>query len=162
VVNAAAYTRVDCAETEKSAALQANAHVPAVLATACAVAESPLIHVSTDYVFDGTTAGAYIESDLNNPVNFYGYTKALGEAEVRRRQPHHVILRMSWWYGEFGQNFRKTMVRLAQERHELRVIADQRGSPTSTRDLAGAILRIGPRLSAGGVVWAFITSPAPA
>ena len=133
VVNAAAYTNVDRAETEKSAALEANAHGPAVLASACAGAEVPLLHISTDYVFDGTKARAYLESDPINPINAYGRSKADGEAAVRRAQPRHVILRTSWLYGELGKNFLKTMVRLAQEREELRVVADQRGSPTSSR-----------------------------
>jgi dTDP-4-dehydrorhamnose reductase len=153
VVNAAAYTNVDRAETERSAALQANAHGPAVLARACAGAEVPLLHISTDYVFDGTKPRAYLESDPINPINAYGRSKADGEAAVRRAQPRHVILRTSWLYGEFGHNFLKTMVWLAQEREELRVVADQRGSPTSTRDLANAILRIAPCLAAGEDVW---------
>jgi dTDP-4-dehydrorhamnose reductase len=153
VVNAAAYTMVDRAETETSEALHANADGPAVLATACAGAEVPLLHISTDYVFDGTKARAYLECDPVNPINAYGRSKAVGEAAVRRAQPRHVILRTSWLYGEFGQNFLKTMVRLAQEREELRVVGDQRGSPTSTRDLADAILRIAPRLAAGEDVW---------
>jgi dTDP-4-dehydrorhamnose reductase len=153
VVNAAAYAMVDRAESEVSEVLQANAHGPVVLATACAGADVPLLHVSTDYVFDGTKAGAYVEDDPVNPINAYGRSKVAGEAAVRRAQPRHVILRTSWLYGEFGQNFLKAMVRLAQEREELRVVADQRGSPTSTRDLAGAILRIAPRLAAGEDVW---------
>jgi dTDP-4-dehydrorhamnose reductase len=153
VVNAAAYTKVDRAETETCAALRGNARGPAVLASACAGAEVPLVHISTDYVFDGTQARAYLESDPINPINAYGHSKAVGEAAVRRHQPRHVILRTSWLYGEFGQNFLKTIVRLAQEREELRVVTDQRGSPTSTRDLADAILRMVPRLAAGEEVW---------
>jgi len=153
VVNAAAYTKVDHAETEIAAALQANAHGPAVLASACAAANVPLLHISTDYVFDGTKRGAYLETDPTNPINAYGSSKAIGEAGVRQHQPRHVILRTSWLYSEFGQNFLKTIVRLAQEREALRVVADQRGSPTSTRDLANAILRITPRLAAGEEVW---------
>jgi dTDP-4-dehydrorhamnose reductase len=105
VVNAAAYTNVDRAETETSAALQVNAHGPAVLASACAGADVPLLHISTDYVFDGTEARAYLESDPINPINAYGHSKAVGEAAVRLAQPRHVILRTSWLYGEFGHNF---------------------------------------------------------
>jgi dTDP-4-dehydrorhamnose reductase len=153
VVNAAAYTNVDRAETETSAALNANAHGPAVLASACADVEIPLVHISTDYVFDGSKARAYQESDPINPINAYGHSKAAGEAAVRRLHSRHIILRTSWLYGEFGHNFLKTIVRLAQEREELRVVADQRGSPTSTRDLAAAILRIAPRLAMGEKVW---------
>jgi dTDP-4-dehydrorhamnose reductase len=104
-------------------------------------------------VFDGTKARAYRESDPINQINAYGHSKAVGEAAVRRAQPRYVILRTSWLYGEFGHNFLKTMVRLAQEREELRVVSDQRGSPTSTRDLADAILRIAPRLAKGKEVW---------
>jgi dTDP-4-dehydrorhamnose reductase len=153
VVNAAAYTNVDRAETETSWAFAANAQGPAVLASACWDARLPLLHVSTDYVFDGTRASAYRESDPINPINAYGRSKAAGEAAVRQVHPRHVILRTSWLYSEFGNNFVKTMVRLAQEREELRVVADQRGSPTSTRDLADAILRIAPRLTLGEEVW---------
>lgn len=153
VVNAAAYTMVDRAEIETSEALRANAHGPAILATACAGAEIPLLHISTDYVFDGTKVGAYVESDPINPISAYGRSKAAGEIAVLRVQPRHVILRTSWLYGEFGHNFLKTVVRLVQEREELRVVADQRGSPTSTRALADAILRIAPRLAAGQEVW---------
>jgi dTDP-4-dehydrorhamnose reductase len=153
VVNAAAYTNVDRAETETSAAFAANALGPAVPADACADAQLPLLHISTDYVFDGTRARPYRESDPINPINAYGRGKAAGEAAVRQAQPRHVILRTSWLYGAFGHNFLKTIVRLAQEREELRVVADQRGSPTSTRDLADAILRIAPRLGMGEEVW---------
>jgi dTDP-4-dehydrorhamnose reductase len=153
VVNAAAYTNVDRAEAETSTAFAANAHGPAVLAGACASGAIPLLHVSTDYVFDGTKPGAYLERDPINPINAYGRSKAAGEAAVRQAHAHHVILRTSWLYGEFGHNFLKIMVRLAQEREELRVVADQRGSPTSTRNLADAILRIAPRLAMGEEVW---------
>jgi dTDP-4-dehydrorhamnose reductase len=153
VVNAAAYTNVDRSESETSAAFAANAQGPAVLASACADAQLPLLHVSTDYVFDGIRTRPYRESDPINPINAYGRGKAAGEAAVRQAQPRHVILRTSWLYGAFGHNFLKTIVRLAQEREELRVVADQRGSPTSTRDLADAILRIAPRLGMGEEVW---------
>jgi dTDP-4-dehydrorhamnose reductase len=146
VVNAAAYTNVDRAETETSAALQANARGPAVLASGCAGAEVPLLHISTDYVFDGSKARAYRESDPINPVNAYRHSKAVGEAAVRRAQPRHVILRKSWLYSELWHNCLKTMVRL-------RMVAGQHGSPTSTRDLADAILRIAPRLAMGEGVW---------
>jgi dTDP-4-dehydrorhamnose reductase len=153
VINSAAYTNVDRAETDTFAAFEVNAHAPAVLASACASAEVPLIQISTNYVFDGSKTEAYVESDPTNPINAYGRSKAEGEAAVRRAHPRHVILRASWLYGEFGHNFLKTMMRLARERDELRVVADQRGSPTSTRDLADAILRIAPRLSIGEEGW---------
>jgi dTDP-4-dehydrorhamnose reductase len=111
------------------------------------------VHVSTDYVFDGTKETAYLESDPIAPLGVYGRTKAAGEAAVRAALPEHAILRTSWVYGEFGQNFLKTMLRLARERDELRVVADQRGCPTSTRELASAILALAPRLIARDNVW---------
>ncbi len=148
VVNAAAYTKVDLAEKEVEAARLANETGPAVIAAACAARDAPLIHISTDYVFDGEKQGPYFESDCVSPVGVYGRTKAAGEEAVRQGCLRHVILRTSWVYGEFGNNFLKTMLRLAGEREELRVVADQRGCPTSTLDIAGAILRIAPLLSA--------------
>jgi dTDP-4-dehydrorhamnose reductase len=150
VVNAAAYTRVDEAETEIAAAARSNATGPAVLAEACARTRLPLVHVSTDYVFDGTKAGAYVESDPVAPLSAYGRTKADGEAAIRARHREHLILRTSWVYGVFGRNMLKTALRLARERDELRFVADQRGCPTSTADLAEAILcAAAPRLVAG-------------
>jgi dTDP-4-dehydrorhamnose reductase len=153
VVNAAAYTKVDLAETETAAAARANSVGPGVLADACAVAGVPLIHVSTDYVFNGEKAGAYVESDPVAPLGSYGRTKAEGERAVREKLPHHLILRTAWVYGEFGSNFLKTVVRLARERDELRIVGDQRGCPTSTRDLAAAILHVAPQLAGGEAEW---------
>lgn len=153
VVNAASYTKVDLAEKEIEAARQANEVGAAALGAACAAAGVPLIHISTDYVFDGTKATAYVEDDPIAPVNSYGASKAGGERAVRETTPRHVILRSSWIYGEFGNNFLKTMLRLAAERDELRVVADQRGAPTSTPDLANAIFTIAPRLAGGDTVW---------
>jgi len=153
VVNAAAYTNVDGAESNRTVALQANAHGPCMLANACAEVGTPLLHISTDYVFAGDISGAYPENAPINPVNTYGCTKAAGEAAVQQLHHRHFILRTSWLYGEFGKNFLKTIIRLAQERDELRIVADQFGSPTSTRDLANAILRIAPRLIMNEDVW---------
>ena len=153
VVNAAAYTKVDAAESETQAARLGNEIGPAVLAGACAAADVPLVHVSTDYVFDGNKDGAYVEDDPIAPINAYGRSKAAGERALRETAPRHVILRTSWVYGEFGQNFLKTMLTLAETRDELRVVCDQHGSPTSTADLAAAILAIAPRLAAGENVW---------
>lgn len=153
VVNAASYTKVDLAETEIKEARQANEVGPAVVGAACAAADIPLIHISSDYVFDGSKPGAYVEDDPIAPINSYGRSKAAGERAVRETTPRHVIIRTSWIYGEFGQNFLKTMLRLIATRDELRVVADQRGSPTSTPDLAGAILTIAPRLSRAGKIW---------
>lgn len=153
VVNAAAYTNVDLAESEPRQAQEVNGRAPGLIGDACAKAGLPLVHVSTDYVFDGSKSGPYMEDDPIAPLGAYGRSKAAGEAVVRAACPHHVILRTAWVYGAFGRNFLKTMLRLAATRDELRVVADQRGSPTSTRDLAGAILRIAPRLIAGESLW---------
>ena len=150
VINAAAYTKVDQAEVEIAEAERGNATGPAVLAAACEAARVPLVHISTDYVFDGTKAGAYVEDDPVAPLGVYGRTKAAGEAAVRHAAARHMIIRTAWVYGEFGQNFLKTIVRLAGERDELRIVADQRGCPTSTRELAQAILRVSSRIAGGG------------
>ena len=153
VVNAAAYTNVDQAEKEVEAAERANALGPAIISAACASTGVPLIHISSDYVFDGKKVGAYVEDDRPAPINVYGRTKLDGETAVRRSLKHHVILRTSWLYGEFRHNFLKTIVRLAQDRDELRVVADQYGCPTSTRTLSAAILKMAPRVIAKEHVW---------
>jgi dTDP-4-dehydrorhamnose reductase len=148
VVNAAAYTSVDGAESHDAEARRGNEVGPAVLAAACANAGIPLIHISTDYVFDGSKDGAYRESDPVHPINAYGRSKAAGEDAVRRALDRHVILRTAWLYSPFGRNFLKTILQLAQTRDALRIVADQYGSPTSARELAEAILHIAPRLIA--------------
>jgi dTDP-4-dehydrorhamnose reductase len=147
VVNAAAYTRVDQAESEPEAAYRANAEGPAVLAELCDARRLPLVHISTDYVFDGSKAEAYDEDDPTAPLGVYGASKLAGELAVRQA-PRHVILRTAWVYGIHGSNFLKTMLRLAAERDRLRVVADQVGCPTGSADIAGAIVRIAPRLLA--------------
>jgi dTDP-4-dehydrorhamnose reductase len=144
VVNAAGYTKVDLAETEIEEARRANETGPAVLADACATAGVPMVHVSTDYVFDGAKEGAYLESDPACPISTYGRSKAAGEDAVRRTLKSHVILRTAWVYSEFGQNFLKTVLRLAATRDELRIVDDQYGSPTSARELADVILHLAP------------------
>lgn len=149
VVNAAAYTKVDLAERETDAARQANEVGPGILAAACATAGVPLIHISTDFVFDGSKQGAYVEDDPVDPINAYGRSKAAGERAVRETAPAYVIIRSSWVYGEFGHNFLKTVLALAATRDELRIVSDQRGCPTSTPDLAAAILTVASRLGAG-------------
>jgi dTDP-4-dehydrorhamnose reductase len=153
VVNAAAYTHVDRAETEVGKAFDANANGPGVIARACRGAGVPLIHISTDYVFDGNKQTAYTESDPIAPLGAYGRSKAAGEMAVREALDRHVILRTSWLYGIHGQNFAKTIVRLAAERDELRIVQDQRGCPTGSSDVAGAILAIARRLAAAAVPW---------
>lgn len=147
-VNAAAYTNVDGAESHYAEAQRDNELGPGVLAAACAEAGIALVHVSTDYVFDGSKDGAYRESDPVRPINAYGRSKAAGEDAVRRALDRHVILRTAWLYSEFGRNFLKTILQLAQTRDELRIVADQHGSPTSARELAAAILHIAPRVIA--------------
>ncbi len=140
VVNAAAYTAVDKAESDRDAARAVNAVAPGTLARVAKSLRIPLVHVSTDYVFDGTKAGGYVEDDPIAPLGVYGETKAAGEQAVRDAQPEHVIFRTSWVYASHGANFVKTMLRLANERDVLRVVADQRGRPTGARDLAQAIV----------------------
>ncbi|MGP8232173.1 MAG: dTDP-4-dehydrorhamnose reductase [Methylovirgula sp.] len=142
IVNAAAYTAVDKAESEAEAARLVNVLGAANVAGAAAAADVPLVHLSTDYVFDGSKRGFYVESDPVAPLGVYGRTKAEGEAAVRAAAPRHIILRTAWVYGRFGNNFLKTILRLAQERPELRVVADQTGCPTATQDLAEAIFAI--------------------
>lgn len=151
VINCAAYTAVDKAESEPTLAMRINGHGAGVVARACDAAGVPLIHLSTDYVFDGSKAGAYVEEDPIAPLGAYGRSKAAGEAEVRQGTRRHVILRTAWVFGVFGHNFLKTMLRLAAEREELRVVADQHGCPTATPGLARAILAVASRLGAGEV-----------
>ena len=141
IVNCAAYTAVDRAEVERETAAAINVDGAAVLARAASDFGVPIVHLSTDYVFDGRKTGAYRETDPIRPLGVYGRTKAEGEARVRLA-PHHVILRTSWVYGIHGGNFLKTMLRLTAERDRLRVVADQRGCPTATRDIAEAILAV--------------------
>jgi dTDP-4-dehydrorhamnose reductase len=140
IVNAAAWTKVDAAEAEPQAAFRANEQGPRQLALAAEAAGIPLIHVSTDYVFDGAKAWAYREDDPIAPLGVYGRSKAAGEAAIREATPAHVIIRTSWVYGAYGANIVKTALRLARERDELRFVADQLGCPTATADLARAIL----------------------
>jgi dTDP-4-dehydrorhamnose reductase len=150
VVNAAAYTQVDRAESESGLAFAVNAEAPAFLAQRCAAQSIPLIHISTDYVFDGLKGTPYVEEDPTSPIGVYGRSKAAGEAAVRRGWARHLILRTSWLYSAHGTNFVRTMLRLASEKDELRVVDDQFGSPTSAADLAAAVLMLAERLCAGG------------
>jgi dTDP-4-dehydrorhamnose reductase len=153
VVNAAAYTKVDRAENDVENARLSNEIGPAVLAAGCATAGVPLVHISTDYVFDGSKQGAYLETDPVCPINVYGRTKAAGEDAVRHALGRHIILRTAWVYSEYGSNFLKTILHLAATRDELRIVADQYGSPTSAREIANAVLRIAPCLLHDGDVW---------
>src|SRR5260221_13564642 len=137
VVNAAAYTAVDRAESERDAAWAGNCTGPANLAAACRKAAIPLVHLSTDYVFDGTKPGPYREDDPVNPLGVYGKSKEAGDRAIRETLPKHVILRTAWVYSAHGHNFAKTMLRLGAERPVLRVVADQIGSPTRAPGIAG-------------------------
>jgi dTDP-4-dehydrorhamnose reductase len=153
VVNAAAYTAVDRAESEPDAAWAANCAGPALLADACRRAAIPLIHISTDYVFDGSKPGPYREDDPVNPLGVYGRSKEAGDRALREALVEHVILRTAWVYSAHGHNFVKTMLRLAAERPVLCVVADQTGSPTSAADIAAAIATVVQRIAAGQGQW---------
>ena len=136
IVNPAAYTAVDKAESEPTVAHAVNAQAPKVLALYASKRNIPMIHFSTDYVFDGKKEGVYVEDDRVNPKSVYGKTKYLGEEAVRKNTAKYVILRTSWVFGAHGVNFLKTMLKLAQERDKLSIVADQVGAPTSARMLA--------------------------
>lgn len=155
VINGAAYTAVDRAESEPDLAMRVNGESVGVIAEACAGRNIPLIHLSTDYVFDGTKPAPYLETDPTNPLSAYGRSKLAGEAAIRERQPAHVILRTSWVYSPFGSNFLKTMLKLGAEREELNVVDDQHGSPTAAGDIALACLEVAERvaLAGGGAPW---------
>lgn len=146
IVNAAAYTAVDKAESEPGLAFAVNRDGPLNLASICAEFKIPLIHISTDYVFDGTKSGPYLETDPVSPIGAYGRSKAAGEEVVRDRLSEHIIIRTSWLYGIHGDNFVKTMLRLGREKEELEVVADQYGCPTYAADLTDAILTIAGRI----------------
>lgn len=139
VVNAGAFTAVDEAESRQAEAFAANAQGPGALARACAAADIPLLHISTDYVFDGTGRRPYREDDPVAPASVYGASKANGESEVRAAGGRHLIVRTAWVYSHTGRNFVKTMLRLGAERPELAVVDDQQGSPTYAVDAAEAM-----------------------
>jgi dTDP-4-dehydrorhamnose reductase len=153
IVNAAAYTAVDRAESEPDVARAVNCDGPAALAKACQKSGTILIHLSTDYVFDGSKPGAYREDDPVTPLSVYGRTKADGENAIRETVPAHVIVRTSWVFASHGRNFVHTMLRLAAERPEIRIIDDQRGAPTAARDIAGAIASIIQSIARGKHAW---------
>ncbi|HLC16839.1 MAG TPA: dTDP-4-dehydrorhamnose reductase [Thermodesulfovibrionia bacterium] len=152
VINAAAYTAVDKAESEPELAFAVNRDGSANLASACSEPGIPLIHISTDYVFDGSKQGYYIESDRTAPLNVYGKSKEQGDKAIRQTLRKHIILRTSWLYGIHGANFVKTMIRLGREREVIRVVADQRGCPTCASDLAEAILTIAEQMRKGNKI----------
>jgi dTDP-4-dehydrorhamnose reductase len=142
IVNAAAYTLVDKAESEPDLAFKINRDGAAHLARVAAQLHVPFVHVSTDYVFDGNKATPYKEDDTPSPLSVYGRSKREGEIAVLDAYPAAVVVRTSWLYSRYGQNFVKTMLRLAANRDQIRVVDDQHGAPTSARDLAQAIIKI--------------------
>jgi dTDP-4-dehydrorhamnose reductase len=148
VVNAAAYTAVDKAQAEAECAFAVNRDGAEAVARGAARLAVPLVHISTDYVFSGAKAEPYVETDETGPINIYGLSKLEGEKAVMAAHPSALILRTSWVFSTFGNNFVKTMLRLGAERDVIRVVSDQLGNPTGALDLADAILRIAPSLSA--------------
>lgn len=153
IINLAAYTDVDGAETAPAAAFAVNRGGPAVLAEACVDGGAALIHLSTDFVFDGQGRRPYRENDPVAPLGVYGESKAQGEAAVRDRLDRHLILRTGWVFGPHGRNFLKAILRLAKERDELRVVDDQVGAPTETAALADALFALALRTVSGTTAW---------
>ncbi|MBT8765810.1 dTDP-4-dehydrorhamnose reductase [Metapseudomonas boanensis] len=153
IINAAAHTAVDLAETEPDVAFAINATAPGVLAEEAAVLGVPLIHYSTDYVFDGEKDGAYTEDDIPNPLGVYGRSKLAGEQAIQAVGGEHLILRTSWVYSLHGRNFLLTMQRLLQERDELRVVSDQIGAPTWAGSIAQTTAQLVRQWQAGTRAW---------
>ena len=152
LINSAAYTAVDSAESEPELAYAINETATALLADACARACIPMLHISTDYVFDGCKEGLYNELDPVNPLAVYAKSKEAGERALRERVEQHIILRTSWVFGVQGKNFVKTMVRLASDRSRLSVVADQFGGPTSANEIASVLLNIASQYESGADV----------
>lgn len=150
VINAAAYTAVDQAQTEPEKADASNHTGPLALARLCEAADIPFIHISTDYVFDGNKGTPYVESDATSPTGVYGTTKRDGEVAILATKAKAIILRTSWVYSDHGKNFAKTMLVAGQKMPVLRVVADQRGAPTAAGDLADAILKIADQINKNG------------
>lgn len=142
IINPAAYTAVDKAESEPELAYAINTTAPQVLAEEAAKVGARLIHFSTDYVYAGTKVGAYVENDVTQPLSVYGKSKLAGEDAIRSVGLQHLIFRTSWVYGAYGKNFLNTILRLAAERDELRIVADQFGAPTSSSSIANAVLSV--------------------
>jgi dTDP-4-dehydrorhamnose reductase len=153
LINAAAYTAVDKAESEPRIAFAVNRDGADVLARACRDHEIPLIHVSTDYVFEGLQTRPYLPTDPIKPQGVYGKSKAAGDERIRHHWERHVIVRTSWLFGRYGTNFVKTMIRLGKERETLRVVDDQVGCPTYAGDLADALLNIAAHVTVKADGW---------
>jgi dTDP-4-dehydrorhamnose reductase len=153
IVNAAGYTAVDRAEAEPALALRINAEAPGVMAREAKALGAAMVHYSTDYVFDGLKAGAYVETDAARPINVYGQSKLAGEQAIAASGGAHLILRTSWVYGMRGDNFLVTMLRLAKERGALRVVSDQLGAPTWCRTVADTSALILAQARCGGASW---------
>jgi dTDP-4-dehydrorhamnose reductase len=153
VISAAAYTAVDHAEAEPEVAGQVNRDAPVAMAKACQELGAALIHLSTDYVFDGSKPGAYVEDDPVAPLSVYGRTKAEGETGISQAAERHVILRTSWVFAAHGSNFVRTMLRLPPGEPELRIVFDQHGAPTAARDIANAILSVAGAIRQGRKNW---------
>lgn len=149
IINAAAYTAVDLAETEPDAARRLNADAPGEIARAAAAEDAKLIHLSTDYVFNGSGSAPWRETDSCGPLSIYGSTKRGGEEAIRASLPEHVIIRTSWVFSPHGANFVKTMLRLGRTRDEVAIVGDQVGAPTAASDIAQAIARIADGLREG-------------
>jgi dTDP-4-dehydrorhamnose reductase len=149
VVNAAAFTAVDAAEDHAESAFAVNRDGPGRLAGVCSTAGIPLVHISTDYVFDGTGSRPYDEQDPVSPLGVYGRSKAEGEDAVRNRLTEHLIVRTSWLFGAEGDNFVKTMLRIGKRESTVRVVSDQVGCPTCAEDLADTILQVVSRIGSG-------------
>jgi len=148
IINAAAYTAVDKSEKEPELAHAVNSIAPGIMAKEAKKLGATLIHISTDYVFDGSQSTPYIETDPTNPLGIYGQSKLAGEEAIRETEANHIIIRTAWVYGAYGKgNFVKTMLRVGKDREELRVVYDQVGCPTWTGDLAEAIAQIIPNLN---------------
>ena len=153
VINLAAYTAVDRAESEPDTAWAVNCAGAAHIAAICGEDGTPLVHLSTDYVFNGRKSGAYNELDPVDPLNVYGRSKEAGERAVRAALPHYIIFRTSWVYGAYGSNFVKTILRLGSEKPVLRVVADQYGCPTAAADIASALVVVAQQIAHARMDW---------
>jgi len=151
IVNCGAYTQVDKAEEEAELANLINAQAPGVIAKFASERKIPFVHISTDYVFDGSNTTPYLEGDNVNPLSIYGLSKASGEKEVLVNNPSAYILRTAWVYGQYGNNFPKTIIKKLRAKDDLNIVCDQKGSPTWTFDLAGAIIEIIEKSPTGGI-----------